>query len=301
MNTVFFYNSNIFSPFAPPPYVRKAKLIYLYDWKITGKWEGIYLDSSSYPLVSGAFEINGLSDENEIEEVDVEISTTDTSDEGYAFKSLVRNVGVFSVKQSLQTYVDELKRDFAKDLIKPVAKTDVNKTTKTTTKKTMTTTLNKTQTKPSTNGMESSTSNSSSIAKLSTTRISLEESFRCELDQLFEFFTDPRMINAWTKSPTEFELTRGSSFKMFDGNVSGVIVDFEASKSLKLQWRLKSWAEGHLSEVNVAFNRSKEASTIHLEQTGVPDCEAESTKMGWKNNFFRAIKATFGVGHLAHS
>lgn len=279
---------------------RKAKLIYLYDWKITGKWEGIYLDSSSsFPLVSGTFEINGLGDENDVEEVDVEISTSDTSDEGYVFKSLVRNVGVFSIRQSLQTYVDELKRDFAKDLIKPVTKTTTNKTT---TNNKTTTPLNKMQTKPLMNGVGSSSSQSSSSSvTMSTTRISLEESFRCEVDQLFEFFTDPRMINAWTKSPVEFELTRGSTFKLFDGNVSGEVVDFEAGQSLKLRWRLKTWVDGHLSEVNVAFNRGKDASTINLVQTGVPDCEAESTKVGWKRNFFRAIKATFGVGHFAHS
>jgi len=278
---------------------RKAKLIYLYDWKITGKWEGIYLDSSfSSPLVSGTFEINGLSDENDIEEVDIEIATADTSEEGYAFKSLVRNVGVFHVRQSLQQYVDELKRDFAKDLIKPVTKTPTPTTINTTVMKKAEAKLVVNGVNPVAKQSNSSRSSSSPGQTISTTSISLEDSFRCEVDQLYEFFTDARMIGGWTKSSVQFELTKDSSFRLFDGNVSGVVLDFEPSKSLKLRWRFKSWRDGHFSEVNVAFNQGKEASTIRLEQSGVPQSEAEATTNGWKINTFRAIKAAFGVGHF---
>ena len=97
---------------------RNAKLIHIYDWKITGKWEGTGLNVDSVAPTHGTFKIDGLSDENDIDEVDVEICTADTSDEGYAFKSLVRNIGVAYIHQSLRSYVDELKH-FTKDQSQP--------------------------------------------------------------------------------------------------------------------------------------------------------------------------------------
>jgi len=283
---------------------RKAKLIYLYDWKITGKWEGVFDDASSAsPLISGTFEINGLSDENDVDEVDVEILTADTSDEGYDFKTLVRNVGIIIIRQTLQTYVDELKKDFAKDLIKPM----------TTTTNTMTTTkVPKTESKP--NGVvapakktASSSSSSSTSAKSScssTTRISIRDSFRCDADRLFDILTDPKLIAGWTQSPVDFELTRGAGFRLFDGNVSGVVVDFQTGASLKLKWRFKSWMEDHFSDVELTLGKSTSGdgkTTIKLEQSGVPSDEKEATVEGWKRNIFRAMKATFGIGELTVS
>jgi len=307
---------------------RKAKLIYLYDWKISGKWEGVYLDSSSSsPLVSGTFEINGLSDENDIDEVDVEIVTTDNSDEGYEFKTLVRNVGVVQIRHSLQTYVDELKRDFAKDLIKPVA----SKMTMTTTAKTTATTTVTTNAALASklNGVvishsaansqptstKTSTSSSSILhqiksnqisAKISTTRISLKDTFDCDPGRLFDIFTDPQLIAAWTKSPVDFQLTRGANFRLFGGNVSGVVEDFNPGVSLKLQWRFQSWVEGHFSQIDVTLENNTSAAagvktTFRLEQSGVPSDQEQATIEGWKRNIFSAIKATFGVGELRFS
>ena len=294
---------------------RKAKLIYLYDWKITGKWEGVYPDDSS-PLTSGTFEINGLSDENDIDEVDVEICTTDTSDEGYAFKSLVRNVGVFHLRQSLRSYVEELKRDFAKDLIKPVSKTAT--TTKAKPEKPATAPPTATAA-PMPNSRLDAASSSSGVKVENTllcqtsgcpttyflphgsnftmcTSISLKDSFKCDVDQLFAFFTDQKLISAWSKAPVQFELVKGSSFRLFDGNVSGVVVDFIPSNNLKLQWRFTTWLEDHLSNVDISFEQGQDVSTVHLSHSGIPVKEANATTQGWKRKIFQAIKSSFGVG-----
>ena len=291
-------------------------MIYLYDWTITGKWEGVYDDSasssSSSPLISGTFEINGLSDENDVDEIDVEILTTDTSDEGFEFKTLVRNVGIIIIRQTLQKYIDELKRDFAKDLIKPMTttttktsspppkmETKLNGVVTTSTAKTKSPIGHNSATPPPSSSISSNSSSASTSGPLSTTRLSISDTFRCDDAQLFNFLTNPQLILAWTQSPVDFELTRGAAFRLFDGNVTGVVADFQTGVQLNLQWRFKSWRPDHLSDVSLKLEKLNDGrTTIRLEHSGVPAEEKEATIEGWKRNIFKAIKATFGVGDL---
>merc|ERR1719259_79317 len=52
------------------------------------------------------------------DEIDIEITTKDTTNEGYKFKDLMRKEGTKMIQKQLETYIKELKTDFAKGLIK---------------------------------------------------------------------------------------------------------------------------------------------------------------------------------------
>ena len=54
---------------------RKAKLIFFYEWVITGEWEGQYKNVAEMKVYKGTFEVPNLSEENDPKDVDV---TNDT-------------------------------------------------------------------------------------------------------------------------------------------------------------------------------------------------------------------------------
>merc|ERR1712136_321593 len=277
---------------------RKAKLIYLYDWKITCKWEGVSTTDADFNPVSGTIEINGLSDE-----VDIEVRAADTSTFGYSCKDLCRKIGIVEIRRGLQTYVTELKRDFAKDLIKPVTKSPNGPLNGATTPPAKGLGLVDKCQKMNIAAFKSPPPATSPYTKMNSnptfSSLTLSSSFRCEVGQLFQFFTVPDFLVAWSKCPTVFNLQKGSPFSLFDQVITGEVVDFVPSSSLRLSWRNKSWPQGVLSDVRLTFESEKEGSSLKLAQTGIPEDQLEATKSGWNAKIFSAIKYQFGVKDLS--
>lgn len=50
---------------------RKAKLIFFYEWTLTGDWEGSYKNSDNKTNYKGTFEVPNLSEEHDPKDVDV--------------------------------------------------------------------------------------------------------------------------------------------------------------------------------------------------------------------------------------
>ena len=110
-----------------------------------------------------------------------------------------------------------------------------------------------------------------------------------------------QMIQGWSKCRVEWEMSKGSKFKFFDGAIEGVLTDFIPSSLVKMNWRFKTWPSGHFSDVKINITQGVDNTTLILEQTGVPEGDYERTKEGWLYKTFQAIKATFGVGEYSLS
>ena len=50
---------------------RKAKLIFFYEWVVSGDWEATYKNAEEPKKYKGTFEVPNLSEENDPSEVDV--------------------------------------------------------------------------------------------------------------------------------------------------------------------------------------------------------------------------------------
>lgn len=273
---------------------RKAKLIYLYDWTISGKWEG-YFKSDKTKKFDGFFEIQGLSDENDIDEIDIEITTKDTSNDGYKFKDLMRKEGSKKIQNQLGRYVKELKSDFGKDLIKPKKDEEGENNTPKAPAPTPAAPTGPVRPPPAPSVAKKAPTTSMGV-RIKCQTVCLQDTFKCESKQLFDFFTQRHMIQGWSKCRVDWELTKGSKFTLFDGAIEGVLVDFIPGSLIKMNWRFKSWPSGHFSDVTISLTQTVDNTSLILEQTGVPEDDYERTRAGWLHKTFQAIKATFGVG-----
>jgi len=276
---------------------RKAKLIYLYDWTITGKWQG-YLKQDKTKKYDGFFEIQGLSDENDIDEVDIEITTKDTTNEGYKFKDLMRKEGTKVIQKQLGTYVKELKTDFAKGLIKPKAGSEEAPEKAVPVAKPAPTSSGPAPPPPAASVAKKVPQTEAGV-KIKCMTVSLQDTFKCDARQLYDFFTQRHMIQGWSKCRVEWEMSKGSKFQFFDGAIEGVLTDFVPSSLIKMNWRFKTWPSGHFSDVKISITQGVDNTTLILEQTGVPEGDYERTREGWLYKTFQAIKATFGVGEYS--
>lgn len=122
--------------------------------------------------------------------------------------------------------------------------------------------------------------------------------FRTTAAELYQTFTDPQRIAAFTRSqPTLFEgAKKGGKFELFGGNVSGEYVDLQEPTMIVQRWRLKQWPEGHFSNLEIKFDQNDQdaVTVMRVKLDGVPAGQEEVTQRNWANYYVMSIKTTFG-------
>lgn len=269
---------------------RKAKLIFFYEWNIRGKWKG--RRNGDADDVKGTFEITNLSEENEASEVEVIVSLKEKTVKSPAaemVKELMRKKGSDAVRASLSQYIDLLKTDFAKDLIKPTK--DSKETTvspKPDSEK---------QSKLLINNGPGVSACSTSQTRVSDLRdLSLREELKCRKDEIFRALTQVELVSAFTRGPAVSEPHVDGRFSYFDGNVSGTFAALVPDQEIRQKWRFKSWPAGHFSDVVIRIEERDDHTVLSVKQTGIPSNDFERTENGWRHMYFQSLKQTFGFG-----
>lgn len=175
--------------------------------------------------------------------------------------------------------------------------------------------VNKSKDEPKSNS-STSTSKGPSI---NVTSLSDQQEFRTTAENLFETFTDPQRIAAFTRAPPKvFEGAKeGGKFEIFDGNVSGEYTKLDKPTTIEQKWRLSQWPAGHFSTLKIKFEQNDvDAVTVMVVKwDGVPVGQEEPTKRNWSTceyfvlsnkgtvadfspDYVDAIKRTFGFGTI---
>lgn len=265
---------------------RKGKLIFFYEWNIVLKWTA---PSQSEKAIEGKVNIPNLSEENEISEVDIEITLNDSTDEGEAIKHFLHTQGKDVIREKLRKYVSSLKEEFTVGMILPkkdgIKENISNNTSAFNVKKQM-------------NSVVSNMKNKSEVGcKVSTTSIKQQQKFQCRAQELYNVFTTIEMVQAFTKGPVKLEPKKAGKFELFDGNIHGEFVEVMPTKIVQ-RWRCKQWPEGHYSDVTIDISEKNDHTELNLIQTGVPVSEEDAIKQNWERYYWDAIKRTFGFGYF---
>ena len=133
---------------------------------------------------------------------------------------------------------------------------------------------------------------------VNTTTVTDNEEFRTSAEQLYQTFTDPQRLAAFTRAPPKvFEgAKRGGKFELFDGNVSGEYLELEEPTKIVQSWRLKQWPGAHFSRLQIEFDQNDVdgVTVMRVTWSGVPVGQEEVTKRNWGEYYVRSIKKTFG-------
>lgn len=144
-----------------------------------------------------------------------------------------------------------------------------------------------------------STSGSSLV---NTTTVTDTEEFRAPASELYQTFTDPQRIAAFTRAaPKLFEgAKKGGKFELFGGNVSGEYLELIEPTKIVQSWRLDQWPKGHFSRLEINFDQNDvdNVTVMRVSWSGVPIGQEEVTKRNWGEYYVRSIKTTFGFGTI---
>ncbi|XP_033228102.1 activator of 90 kDa heat shock protein ATPase homolog 1 [Belonocnema kinseyi] len=260
---------------------RKGKLIFFYDWNIVLKWQS----PGKEKKIEGKINIPNLSEENDISEVDVEITLKDSTDEGEKVKHFLHTKGKEVIRERLTKYVSSLKEEFSKGMILPKKDEVKEKLSNITSGFNAKMQMNSTV-----------VSNNKSVGcKISSTTIKQQQKFQCRAEEFYNVFTSPELVQAFTKGAVKLEPKKEGKFELFGGNIHGEFIELSPTKIVQ-KWRCKQWPTGHFSEVTLDISERNDHTEVNLTQSGVPNSEEDATKENWERYYWSAIKQTFGFG-----
>jgi activator of HSP90 ATPase len=256
---------------------RKGKLIVLYDWSITGKISGGNVTDGDEKDEGNSIEIRGFSFENDMEDIEFTIK-----------HKILNNSAIEELKSKildqLKEYISLLTKEFSQGLLLPTAQTSPSNPSVTS--------------KPpvSSSSTNSDVTSSTVGIKISTKRIKILDTFKCECSDLYNVFVTEELVKAFTRANANINGQKGGQFSLYSGNIVGEYVQLERPNKIIKKWRSKEWPEGHFSTVTMEFIQEPDGTKLTLHQTGIPSTDYERTKEGWKRYIFEPIKTTFGYG-----
>jgi len=113
-----------------------------------------------------------------------------------------------------------------------------------------------------------------------TLEISIE--VNCDLDYLFDVFTNLEHINNWSSEECTFDNFVNGNVELFSGWVKGRIIEFNHNESVTFTWNPEDWEVGINSIVKYKFEKSGKLSKFTIIHSNFPDItEKESHYDGW--------------------
>jgi len=269
---------------------RKGKVITIFDVSLQLEYEGKTKEGTD---VSGSIRVPECAYDTEPEEYVFEIDIYSEQKEKQPVKELVRSKLVPQLRKTFSTLAPALIEEHGKDLQHAPGSNPSSGFA------TPTWHPQKERNPTSAAPVATSTSGSSSI---NTTTVSATDEFRTSAEELFQTFTDPQRIAAFTRgAPRVFEGAKtAGKFAIFDGNVTGEFVSLEPPKKLVQTWRLAQWPEGHVSTQEIFFDQNDvdRVTNLRVTWTGVPVGQEEVVRRNWEGYYVRSIKQTFGFGTI---
>jgi len=265
---------------------RKGKVITIFDVVLQLEYEGKTADGTD---VNGSIRVPECAYDTEPDEYVFEIDIYSEKKEKQPVKDLVRTKLTPELRKVFSTLGPSLIKEHGKDLQHTSTSNPSSGVA------TPTWHPERERTPTSTSATTTTTTGTSSV---NTTTVTATDEFRTTAEEMYQTFTDPQRLAAFTRAPPRvFEGAKpGGKFAIFDGNVSGEFVTLEPPKKIVQKWRLAQWPEGHTSTQEIFFDQNDvdRVTNMRVTWTGVPVGQEEVVQRNWEGYYVRSIKQTFG-------
>ncbi|KAI1637912.1 activator of Hsp90 ATPase [Biscogniauxia mediterranea] len=264
---------------------RKGKVITIFDVKLVLEYSGSAPDVES---VSGTITVPEVAHDTEEDGFVFDIDVHSESKEKQPVKDLIRSKIVPQLRQAFLKLTPALISEHGKD-IQHAAGSNPSSGFSTP----------KYHPQPSSAAKSDAPSTQRNAGSIvNTTTVTDQEEFRTTAAEMYQTFTDPQRLAAFTRAPPKrFDGAKvGGVFELFDGNVSGEYKELQEPSKIVQTWRLKQWPEGHYSKQVINFDQNDVdgVTVMRVEWTGVPVGQEEVTKRNWEEYYVKSIKKTFG-------
>jgi len=99
--------------------------------------------------------------------------------------------------------------------------------------------------------------------------------------------TNPATLQLWTGAPAEMSTEPGSEFSLWEGNIAGKNISFEAGKKIVQEWYFGEQEEPSI--VNIILHVHKQGTSAELRHSNIPDEAYEDMVDGWEDVYFASL------------
>ncbi|KAI1077286.1 activator of Hsp90 ATPase [Whalleya microplaca] len=267
---------------------RKGKVITIYDVKLVLEYSG---SAPGEEEVSGTITVPEIAHDTEQDEFVFDLDIYSDSKEKQPVKELVRTKIVPQLRTEFSKLTQALITEHGKDIQHAAGSNPSSG---------FSTPKYHVPTGAAAAKAEAAQSNSGSV--VNTTTVTDQEEFRTTAAEMYQTFTDPQRLAAFTRAPPKrFDgAKKGGKFELFGGNVSGEYQELEEPTKIVQSWRLDQWPAGHYSTQVIEFDQNDvdSVTVMRVNWSGVPVGQEEVTKRNWQEYYVRSIKKAFGFGTI---
>lgn len=270
---------------------RKGKVITLFDVKLKVEYSGKNKEGEE---ASGTITVPEVAHDTEEDEYVFEVDVYSEDSTKQPVKDLVRAKILPQLRKSLAKLGPALITEHGKDIQHAPGSNPSSGFS--TPKVYQSSSLNKSASKSS----ETASQQTATGSLVNVVTITDSAEFRTTASELFQTFTDPQRLAAFTRSPPKnfTGAQPGGKFELFGGNVTGEFTELQEPTHIVQKWRLAQWPGNHYSTLSIWFDQNDvDAVTVmRVEWKGVPVGQEEPTKHNWGEYYVKSIKTTFGFG-----
>ena len=111
-------------------------------------------------------------------------------------------------------------------------------------------------------------------------------------DEVYNALTNPFAIELWSGYPAEMKLEKGFGFSLWEGDITGTVLDFEQDSKLVQRWNFGDVEQASIATINL-FPKKSNKTYVVLTHTNIPDEDYENIVEGWTDFYLGAIKKFF--------
>lgn len=118
--------------------------------------------------------------------------------------------------------------------------------------------------------------------------------FHATAEQVYTIYMSSKHHTAFTGSHASIANRVGVGFSCYDGYISGKNIMLQKPTLIVQSWRAieEHWPENHYSIVRIELEENIDGTTtMNFSHTGVPMPHAKSISEGWKDYYWKPMKA----------
>ncbi len=114
---------------------------------------------------------------------------------------------------------------------------------------------------------------------------------RATPEEVYNALVKPFAIALWTGAKVMMEEKAGTEFSLFDGDISGMNIEFVPNEKIVQEWYFGEQEEKSI--VTLKLREDKLFTNIELNHINIPDDAFEDMREGWDQYYFGALEEFF--------
>lgn len=113
------------------------------------------------------------------------------------------------------------------------------------------------------------------------------------VEEVYIALVNPLTIELWSGYPAKMEKIPGTEFSIFDGDIEGKNIDFIENELVKQEWYFGEENPSSIVTIKLRGTKKNDKTEIELIHENVPDDVYDEMLLGWKREYWGAIKSYF--------